>query len=105
MHVVFDDLLRKLFFYIRVSNTNSYSQIHLSPNKSLRKHELEKKPRYYNQRIMNIEQGTFTPLVFSIDGGEGAESLAFHRQNRSKIGRSIRTWICTKLSFLILRAG
>ena len=99
------------FFDIRVTNTNSDSQIHLSPDKNFRKHELEKK-RNYNQRIMNIEQGTFTPLVFSINGGEGAESLAFHRHIAEKIAQKtedrfehVITWIRTKLSFLILRAG
>ena len=99
------------FFDIRVTNTNSDSQVHLSPDKIFRKHELEKK-RNYNQRIMNIEQGTFTPLIFSINGGEGAESLAFHRHIAEKIAQKtedrfehVITWIRTKLSFLILRAG
>ena len=61
---------------------------------------------------MNIEHGTFTPLVFSINGGGGAESLAFHRQIADKIAQKTKdrfehviTWIRTKLSFLILRAG
>ena len=31
------------FFDIRVTNTNSDSQVHLSPDKIFRKHELEKK--------------------------------------------------------------
>ena len=74
------------FFDIRVTNTNSDSQMHLSPDKILRKHEMEKK-RNYNQRIMNIEHGTFTPLVFSINGGEGAESLAFYIQVTDKIAQ------------------
>ena len=79
------------FFDIRVTNTNSDSQMHLSPDKILRKHEMEKK-RNYNQRIMNIEHGTFTPLVVSIKGGEDAESLAFHidkSQTRLLIKRKI----------------
>ena len=60
---------------------------------------------------MNIEQGTFTPLIFSINGGEGAEILAFHRHIAEKIAQKtedrfehVITWIRTKLSFLILRA-
>ena len=31
------------------------------------KHEREKK-RQYNNRIVNVEHGTFTPLVFSVNG-------------------------------------
>ena len=38
---------------------------------------------------MNIEQGTFTPLIFSINGGEGAESLAFHRHIAEKIAQGM----------------
>ena len=38
----------------------------------MKKHEQEKK-RNYNRRIMNIENGTFTPLVFSVFGGMGKE--------------------------------
>ena len=34
---------------------------------------------------MNAEHGTFTPLVFSVTGGEGTESSTFHRHLASKI--------------------
>ena len=34
------------FFDIRVTNTNSDSQLHLSPEKVIQKHEQEKKPKY-----------------------------------------------------------
>ena len=36
-------------------------------------HENEKK-RAYNSRIIQIEKGTFTPLVFSTTGGMGIEA-------------------------------
>ena len=42
-------------------------------------HENEKK-RMYNQRVTNIEQGTFTPLVFAITGGMGEECKKYHSQ-------------------------
>ena len=61
---------------------------------------------------MNIEQRTFTPLIFSINGGEGAESLAFHSHIAEKIAektedrfKHVITWIGAKLFFLILRVG
>ena len=34
---------------------------------------------------MNVEQGTFTPLVFSINGGEGSKTSMFHKQIAAKI--------------------
>ena len=69
-----------------------------------------RKKSEYNHRIMNVEHGTFTPLVFSINGGEGSECLAFHKHIAEKIAsktddRFVMTWIRTKLSFLVLRAG
>ena len=60
------------FFNVRLTNTHSPSQIHLTTESVLKKHEHEKK-RIYNRRIMNIEHGTFTPLVFSVSGGMGKE--------------------------------
>ena len=34
---------------------------------------------------MNVEQGTFTPLIFTIYGGYGPECLAFHKHLADKI--------------------
>ena len=50
----------------------------LAPSKStLRIHENEKK-RKYNSRVTKIEQGTFTPLVFTTTGGMADECLRYH---------------------------
>ena len=48
------------------------------------KHEREKK-REYNERIMNIEHGTFTPIIFTIDGGMDPKCAAFHQSLAEKI--------------------
>ncbi|KAK3748351.1 hypothetical protein QZH41_000091 [Actinostola sp. cb2023] len=40
-------------------------------------HENEKK-RMYSKRVMEIEQGTFTPLVFTTTGGMGNECLRYN---------------------------
>ena len=39
-------------------------------------HEKEKKTKY-NERIIEIERGTFTPLAFSCSGGAGTEAEKF----------------------------
>ena len=61
---------------------------------------------------MNVEHGTFAPLIFSINGGEGSECSAYHKHIADKIVlktndrfEQVITWIRTKLSFLIIRAG
>ena len=40
------------------------------------RHEQEKK-REYNQRVLEVEDGVFTPLVFSTSGGIERESTMF----------------------------
>ena len=44
----------------------------MDPNQIYRQHETEKK-RQYASRILEVEQATFTPLVFSTTGGMGTE--------------------------------
>ena len=51
------------FFDIRLTNTNARSQKYLPVRAILKKHEKEK-TRAYNSRIMNVEPGIFTTLVF-----------------------------------------
>ena len=98
------------FFDIRLTNTNARSQNYLPVSAILKKHEKEKK-RDYNSRIMNVEHGTFTPLVFSLTGGEGPETFMFHKHIAQKIANKteekyekVQTLIRCKLSFLILRS-
>ena len=97
------------FFDIHLTNPNTRSQKYL-PGAILKKHKKEKK-RAYNSRIMNVEHGTFTPLVFSLTGGEGPETSMFHKDIAQKIANKteekyekFQTLIRCKLSFLILRS-
>ena len=99
------------FFDVRITNTNCQSQTKTPTMKTLEKHEREKK-RHYNHRIMNIEHGTFTPLVFSVTGVMGKECSMFHKHIADKIATKndekysqVITVIRCKLSFLILRAA
>ena len=59
----------------KLQNNNSpSSQIHLTTESVLKKHEQEKK-RNYNKRIMEIEHSIFTPSAFSVSGGMGKRSV------------------------------
>ena len=55
------------FIDVRVTNSCAAAQAQTSNEKILAKHEREKK-RAYNERIMNVEQGTFTPILFTVLG-------------------------------------
>ena len=99
------------FFDVRVTNTHSSSQIHLTTEIVLKKHEQEKK-RNFSRRIMNTEQGTFTPSVFSVSGGMVKECSMFHKHVAERLAiktgeryeKLISTIRC-KLSFLIFKSA
>ena len=72
------------FFDVRVTNANATSQATQPLQSVLTKHEREKK-RQYNQRVMDIEHGTLTPLVFTVNGSMGPECAQYHRCLADKI--------------------
>ena len=94
-----------------MTNAHSPSQIHLTTESALKKHEQEKK-RNYNRHIMDIEHGTFIPLVFSVSGDIGKECSMFRKhvaerlaiKTSKRYGKIISTIRC-KLSFLILKSA
>ena len=60
---------------------------------------------------MTVEYGTFTPLVYSLTGGEGPETSIYHKYVAHKIEakadekyENVLSLIRCKLSFLILRS-
>ena len=73
----FQERQRSAFFVVRVSHPNADSYRDLTPKQIYKKHENEKK-RQYAERVMEIEQGTFTPLVFTTTGGMGDECVKQH---------------------------
>ena len=61
---------------------------------------------------MNVEHGTMTPLIFTVNGSMGPECAQFHRCLADKIsektGQSysdVINYMRCKLSFIILRAA
>ena len=70
------------------------------------------KRREYLQRVLDVENGSFTPLVFGTNGGLGEECASFLSTLSQKIASKddesyahTITWIRTRLSFDILRAA
>ena len=60
------------FVDVRVTHPNAPSNRNKSLEQIYKENEEEKK-RMYNDRIMNIERGTFTPLIFLTSGGMSKE--------------------------------
>ena len=73
----FWDRQQSAFFDVRVCHPNADSYRELSPKQIFQLHENEKK-RQYSRRVFEVEQGTFTPLVFTRTGGMADECKRFH---------------------------
>ena len=100
-----------LFFDIRVCHPNADSYKDLSPKQIYRIHENEKK-RKYNSRVTEIEQGTFTPLVFTTTGGMADECPRYHSRlaellsaKKQESYATTISWVRAKVSFAILRSA
>ena len=61
-----------------LTNLYLYSCYRKNETGCYRKNETEKK-RAYEERIRNVEHGTFTPLVFSVAGGMGPIVSTFYK--------------------------
>ena len=98
------------FFDVRVTNADSKSQKDKNLKTVLHEHEQEKK-RSYNKRVMEVEHGTFTPLVFTTTGVMGHECSLYHKALAEKISNKkgeryddVMRYMRTKISFLALKA-
>ena len=70
---------RSAFFDVRVCHLNADSYREQNPEQIYKQHENEKK-RQYGSRVMEVEQGTFMPLIFSSTGGMGAECKLYRKR-------------------------
>ena len=67
----------RTFFDVRVFNPIAQSNCATSLKSTYHKHKLEKK-RHYEDRILEVERSSFTPLVMSAIGGMGPLATNFH---------------------------
>ena len=102
---------RSALFDVRLCQPNADSYRDLTPKQIYKKHENDKK-RQYAQRVMEIEQGTFTTLVFKTTGGMADECVKYHSRLAELIATkkgesysSAISWIRAKVSFAIVRSA
>ena len=98
------------FFDVRVTNADNRSQQDMKLETVLKRHEQEKK-RAYNRRVMEVEHGSFTPLVFTTSGVMSHECSIYHKTLAEKLSKKkeerydvIVRYLRVKLSFLSLKA-
>ena len=80
-------------------------------NQIYRQHETEKK-RQYASRVLEEEQATFTPLVFSTTGGMAVECKRYHSRlaellatKKEESCATTMSWLSTRVSFALLRSA
>lgn len=102
--------MRRAFFDIRVFNPLASSNWSKEIPKMYTHHENLKK-REYNARILEIEKGSFTPLVFSCIGGTAMEADKFIKHLALKISTKrqekyadVISYIRKRICFDILRS-
>ena len=69
--------------------------------------------RMYASRVLEVEQGSFTPLVFTTTGGMAGECMRYHsrlaellstKKGEENYGITM-SWIRAKVSFALLRSA
>ena len=99
------------YFDIKVFNPTSKSYLKKPLPSLYRTHEQSKR-RDYEDRIIHIEHGTFSPLVFSTSGGMGPIANTVFSRIASMISSKTNTtyskvvlYIRTKISFALIRSA
>ena len=102
---------QRVFFDVRIFNPTAQSCCNQSLPACYRRHELEK-IRHYEDRVVQIEHGCFTPLVFSTSGGMGPSASVFFKRLASLLSMkknahygSVMAWIRCKISFALIHSA
>ena len=96
---------------IRVFNPLAKSYLDKSVTEAHRANEQQKK-RTYNQRVIEVEHSSFTPLIFSCFGGMSKECTTFYKhlsellaEKRDEPYYKISNYIRTRMSFSLIRVA
>ena len=81
---------QRAFFDVRVFNPHAPSYQNTPLAQCYRKNEQEKK-RAYDQRIREIEHGSFSPLVFSTTGGMGTTATVVYKRLAAMMAENMRS--------------
>ena len=100
----------KTFLDIRIMHPNSPSYVNKPIEQVYVMHENEKK-RAYNERVLQIEKGSFTPIVVSTFGGMGKEADRHHKRIATLIAlkkkenyADVINFIRTRMRFSLLKS-
>ncbi len=99
------------FFDVRVFNPLAHTYRNIPLTSSYRRNEQEKRRRY-DQRVREVEHGSFSPLVFSATGGMGPTAKVVYKKLASMIATKhdkpysqTINWLRCRLCFSLLRSA
>ena len=99
------------FFDVRVTHVNSKCYQSKPTSEVFREQEEEEKKHKYQQRVLDVEMGSFMPLVFGTNGRMGNECQRFLKnladniaQKDTKPHHVVITWLRTQISCELLRS-
>ena len=102
--------MERTFLDVRIVHPNAASYREKTIEKIYELHEKEKK-RSYNQRVLQVERATFTPLVFSTTGGMAPECVKYHKRIAELISNKthedyskVMNHIRTRVRFTLLKS-
>ena len=100
----------KTFLDIRIMHPNAQSYVNKPVEQVYLSHENEKK-RMYNERVLQVEKASFTPIVGSTFGGMGNEAHRYHKriatliaEKRNESYADVINYIRTRLRFSLLKS-
>ena len=102
---------QRAFADVRIFNPFAQTHLNQKLENCFSNNEKEKK-KSYGQRVIDVEHGSFTPLIFSSHGGYGREADRFLSVLAEKLaikkdisyGETV-AWLRTKISFCLLRSA
>ena len=99
------------FIDVRVFNPFAPSNRNLPIATCYRSHENQKK-RAYEQRVREVEHGTFTPLVMFASGGLARQAITFYKRLADLLAikhnqpySKTMNWLRCRLTFSLLRSA
>ena len=102
---------QRAFMDVRIFNPMAQSNRDQDLLAAHRRNEQDKK-REYDERIREVEQGTFTPLVFTSSGGMAPQAITFYAHLAQQLSEkkkqpksSVVGWMRCRLSFSLLRSA
>ena len=108
MHCRFWENQRSTVFDVKVCHPIAESYKDFEPQQLYAREREEK--RLYSRRVLDIEHGTFRPLVFTTTDGMGRECLRYHSRLAEMIAikkteqhANTMSWIRSKILFCIIK--